>query len=313
LAAIFILKQIYMKKIFTQLFIACLVSSGAFAQLTNTSFETWQNYSGVNIFSAPFSGEYPTGWQTTDSIVQYGTGPHTAVRELTDICNGSNSVKLTSGSALGNLVPGALTNGKITGPATITGGSPYTLRTAFLNGCYKYVPTGTDTGRVTALLSKWNGLTRDTIAFAYDAPSSVPTMIPFQIPFVYRSANSPDTLLIMFASGRGVGATTAGSYMVVDNVSLSGTVGVNENVLVKNIHIFPQPAQNELNISVELSQNTSMTYEVADITGKRIITGKMETSSTKIDISSLSRGNYFIALHDETGAVLYTSRFSVAK
>jgi hypothetical protein len=125
--------------------------------------------------------------------------------------------------------------------------------------------------------------------------------------------NSPDTILIVVASGQAVNQTTAGSYLIIDNISTSGTVGVHENSLIKNINIFPQPAQDVLNIQVELNQNISMTYEVADITGRKILSAKMNSTSERIDVSTLSKGNYFIALRNEDGAVLYTSKFIISK
>src|SRR5690242_3660909 len=139
-----------MKKIFTLL--TCLaIFSGAYSQIPNPSFETWQPYSGTNIFSAPFSGEYPTGWQTSDSTYQYYSGPRSAVKEATDICDASFSIKLTSVTALSNTGPGVATNGKITGLATISGGTPFTAMPGQFNGCYKYVPTGVDSGRISAV------------------------------------------------------------------------------------------------------------------------------------------------------------------
>jgi hypothetical protein len=295
-----------MKKFSTLLFLSLIVITKAYSQIPNPSYEAWTTYP---------SGEYPTFWNTTDSAYQAIGGGHSAIRETVDKCDGSNSVKLTSIAIfVTNLVPGVITNGKLISPTVITGGNPFTSRPAFFNGCYKYVPSGADTGRVTALLSKWNGTSRDTIAFAYGAPTSVPTLTNFQIPFVYHDlVNAPDTILIVIASGRGIQATNAGSYLIIDNVSTSGTVGISENTVARNIRIFPQPAQNELNISMDISQNTNMTYEVADITGRKILTGKMNSSSEKIDISSLTRGNYFIAFRNEAGAILNTSRFSVAK
>jgi len=302
-----------MKKIFTLLCLS-FIFLGGYAQIPNASFETWTSYAGTSIFGSPFSGEYPTGWQTSDSSLQYYTAPRSAIRELTDVCNANNSVKLISVSALSNVSPGVLTNGKILSPTVITGGSPFTTRSVQFTGCYKYVPSGSDSGRVSALLSKWNGSSRDTIAFASAIVNSVPTLSNFAINFAYHDlVNSPDTILIIAASGQAVNATVAGSTLTIDNVGTAGTVGIRESSSVKGISIFPQPAQNELNIRVEMNQNLSMTYEVADITGRKIITGKMNSSSEKIDISILSKGNYFFALRNEDGGVLYTSKFIVAK
>jgi hypothetical protein len=120
---------------------------------------------------------------------------------------------------------------------------------------------------------------------------------------------------VLLATEQGVNATTtSGSQMIVDNLHFVGVViGIDENSLIKDIHVFPQPAQNELNIQVELNQNISLKYEIADITGRKIISGKMASTNEKVDISILSRGNYFIALRNDENAVLYTSKFIVSK
>lgn len=294
-----------MKKICTLLFSSLIILSSAYAQIPNPSFENWTSYTG---------GEYPTFWATSDSAYVAFGGGHSAVRELTDICDLINSVKLTSVSVLGNQGPGVATNGKITGISTITGGSPYTVRPLQFTGCYKYIPAASDSGRIFALLTRWNGTARDTIALAAYAPHLQSTMTNFSIPFVYLDlVNIPDTILIVLSSGQGVNQTTAGSVLTVDNVSTSGAVGLHENTLIKNINIFPQPAQDVLNIQVELNQNVSMLYEVADITGRKILSGKMNSTSERIDISTMSRGNYFIALRNEDGAILYTSKFIMTK
>jgi hypothetical protein len=302
-----------MKKLLT-LFSSLAFVSLCYSQIPNASFETWQNYAGVNVFGSPFTGEYPTGWQTSDSTFQYYTGPHSAVREATDICNASFAIKLTSVTALSNTGPGVATNGKIVNPTTIVGGSPFTARPAYFNVCLKYVPTGTDSGRVSAVLYRWNGVSRDTIAIAASAIYSIPTMTPSQFTFVYRDlVNSPDTILVVLASGQGIGSTTAGSYLTADNVSTSGTVGISENSLLKNISVYPQPAQNELNFNLPSGLTASLNYEMRDISGRLVMNGKINASDSKVDINKLGRGNYFVSLRNEEGAMIYTSKFTVSK
>src|SRR5205085_10847541 len=100
------------------LFVTLIAFANAYSQIPNPSFENWTPYT---------SGEYPTSWFTTDSTyLAYGATAHSAVRELTDVCNLSYSVKLTSVLVSIAVGPGVATNGKITGISTITGGSPFT-------------------------------------------------------------------------------------------------------------------------------------------------------------------------------------------
>lgn len=66
-----------------------------------------------------------------------------------------------------------------------------------------------------------------------------------------------------------------------------------ENSLTDELFIYPNPVRDILNIkSVEL--NDSTIYTIFDITGKRIMNSKLESSS--IDISHLAPGNYILRL-----------------
>jgi hypothetical protein len=299
----------------TTLFLFCfLMYVGAKAQLLNPSFEAWTSYN-----STYGSGSYPTNWKTSDSLylnVSFGTSGHSAVQEGVSKCDGFYSLKLTTVSALGNIGPGFATNGSVVGLDSVIGGSPHTTRSAFLKGCYKYVPTNVDSGKIAAVLTKWNGTARDTVAEALFITYANGGLTSFQINFIYKdtvNAIQPDTILVLLASGNGLNQAVAGSYLIVDSLYTTEIIGINEFSIVQNIHLFPQPAQNELNVRVTLNQYISLSYEVADITGRKIITGNLESLNNKIDISRLNGGNYFLALRNEDGAILYTSKFIVSK
>jgi len=298
----------HMKKIFTLLFISLLSFSVAFSQtIPNSSFENWIPYS-----SACASGERPTGWQTTDSLsVCYFAG-HTAVKEGVDKCDALYSIKLTS--VISPLkAPGVATNGILSATAA-SGGTPDTARSAQLTGCYKYVPQAGDTGIISAFLFRWNGVSRDTIASIRQLLlTTVSTMTNFNFNFTYKDwSHQPDTVLIVLQSSPALNSAQANSTLIVDNLAMIGYVGINENKIIRSINIFPQPAQDGLNIHVELAQNVSLKYEIADLTGRKILSGKLESANEKIDIRNLSRGNYFVSLLND-GAIVYSTKFIVSK
>jgi hypothetical protein len=294
-----------------------IVFSNSFAQtILNNSFENWTTYFGTG---GAFTGEYPTNWTSSDSLYQAlaGAGVHSAEREISDHCNLLYSVKLTTISALGQVGPGVATNGRVTGINTVAGGSPDTARSAQFSGCYKYTAAGTDSGFVTAFLFKWNTTThvRDTIGVARLNTKTTSGITNFAQPFMYKDySRRPDSLLIILSSSQGLNLGVAGSKLVVDNLSLSGYVGIAENISsVKSVRIFPSPATEYLNVNVELLKNINMSYVVMDAFGKIVLQEKMNSSSEKINISSLSSGNYFFNLRDEEGNQLYSGRFVVAK
>jgi hypothetical protein len=306
-----------MNKIFTQLFLGLLFFGSTYAQVPNMDFENWRGYTDQY-----GTGELPTGWYTTDSTlihISYGTSGHSAIKELTDKCSGTYSLKLISVAGLGQKAPGVATNGIINGIVvdSVKGGSPHTIRSAKLTGCYKYVPYTGDTsnGKISAVLTKWNVALskRDTIASTAFVAIPSGGLINFQTDFNYSSASDPDTALILLQSGPGINQTIAGTYLIVDNLAFVGVIGIDEISHLSNVKIFPQPAQNTITIEAAWNQNISLTYEIADITGRRILSGKMESTKQHVDVNSLSRGNYFVALRNEQGAILHTSKLIVSK
>jgi hypothetical protein len=289
---------------------------GSIAQVPNGSFENWISYSGTSIIGFPFSGEYPTGWQTSDSLFQYVSAPHSAVREGTDKCDQLFSIKLTSVTALGTTGPGTATNGVVESPTLIDKGTPDTTRYQELSGCYKYTPSGSDHGIISAYLLKWNTSTslRDTVATAILTTNATTGVTNFQTDFIYREIYKPDTMLIILLSSPGIGNAVDGSTLIVDKVALSGWVGINEaNSQIKSVRLFPFPASSQLTVDVDLAHAIRMNYEIMDIAGKKITTDKMQSTTQKIDVSQLAPGNYFITLRDDNGKQLYSGKFSVAR
>ncbi|WP_299333075.1 FG-GAP-like repeat-containing protein [uncultured Psychroserpens sp.] len=66
-----------------------------------------------------------------------------------------------------------------------------------------------------------------------------------------------------------------------------------ENSLTDELIIYPNPAKDVINIK-SLELNDSAIYTVFDITGKRVLNSKLESSS--IDISNLTPGNYILRI-----------------
>jgi hypothetical protein len=308
-----------MKKISLLPFSFLVTVLNSFGQIPNPSFETWRSYSGTNILSQPFSGMIPVSWQTTDSIYQYGGAGHSAVQDLVDKCDGNYSIQLTTASALGNIGPGAATNGILNGTSlsSITGGSPTTVRSAKLTGCYKYTPQGGDTAYITAVLFKRNVSSRDTIAFVDMQITGTVPLTSFKSNFTYLSNNNPDSILIILRSSPAIGTNAAkiGSSLIVDSLALSGTagfIGVNElNSIIDNVLLYPSPSDKELNVNITFNKFQKTYYELMDATGRIVLTGEINGTKQKINVSILSNGIYLFALHDDAGEKLYSTKVTV--
>ena len=281
----------------------------------NPSFETWTSYSGTY-----GSGSYPTYWYTSDSAyIWYSNGlaGHTAIQDVADKCDGNYSVKLTTISALGIVAPGVLTNGTFTGTSisSIKGGWIDTSRSAFFTGCYEYMPVSGDIGFISAYKFRWNGSSRDTIAKAIMmTTTTVSTITDFKIPFVYYKSGQPDTIVIVIASSQGINNGQAGSVLIVDSLGLNGFfnyTGITDHTVFNNVSVFPSPASNDLNINVEYNTYKKTLYNLADATGRIVMSGVMNASKEKLNTALISNGIYMLSLRDEEGEKLYSTKVTV--
>lgn len=105
---------------------------------------------------------------------------------------------------------------------------------------------------------------------------------PLTIAFVYGDENlNNDTCLLAF------GESTASAQLSQRS---------------DNVSIYPNPAVDQVHIQTKLSQVGS-SFFVYDFTGKLMLTGKLMSESTSVDISNFSTGMYLIKIGDNLGDV----------
>lgn len=110
--------------------------------------------------------------------------------------------------------------------------------------------------------------------------------LPVVSSLVYRPS---DNKMLVGTHGNGMYETT-----IVANVLSTKDVANNE----LGASIYPNPAQNELNISgSEIDFNSSVKYQISDITGKLIKRGVL--SNRKVDVSEMNSGLYIINLESK--------------
>ena len=308
-----------MKKITLVTFLFMTAAYFSNAQIDNGRFENWT----TNTVGA-YTYDSLINWMSTDLISQQNSTPsvHSAQQDMVEVYEGTSSIKMTSWTAGGFIqgIPGAASNGDVNvAGLTITpkGGVPDVMRHAALMGYYEYIPVGGDHGSIETCLYKWNGTSRDTIAFgALDAALNIGTYTHFVINLTEVSAGNPDSSLIwMQSSPRSpIGSGVTGSVMRVDSLYYSGQIGIDEfSPLVKVMLTYPVPAVNEINVRVELASPVSMNYQILDNNGKEVSSGKMESTIQQIDVSKLAAGRYFITVRDEAGVRLCGDRFTIVR
>ena len=81
-------------------------------------------------------------------------------------------------------------------------------------------------------------------------------------------------------------------------ITLIDNTGIDEFLSSSNITLYPNPASEYLNIDVNIYRNELIVCEIYDITGKMIYNQEITSKSTRINITDLSQGIYFVNLRN---------------
>jgi len=169
-------------------------------QIPNGNFEDWTNEEADNWNSLPL---------------------YTA-EQTNDVVQGNSAIKLISQTVFSQFLPGLITLGTVDiNNQALTGGIPYTDRPDGIRFFFKYLPSGIDTMFFGAFITKWNtiDLTTDTIALTgYFTGDTFNTYTKIELPFIYKSTETPDTLNIIFSSSGFNG--NDGSNLFIDSLSM---------------------------------------------------------------------------------------------
>lgn len=239
------------------LLIACTglgIAAQAQTTIPNSGFETWDNVSASNA--------EPTNWNSNRTGGGFATaGPQTCFRDTSTLGGGAYCTKVETGTAVGNVVNGSCTTGKVEAPTftkadgyihTIPGdannSAPFTGRPDSLVFWFRYAPQGSDSPSVQARLHVGNCYVPETPSNTNHPDSSVniiaraewvgtnTTQATWQrvsVPFVYvagaAGARTPEYILItMTGSSNNLGGTN-GTILWVDEMSaVYNPNGINE-------------------------------------------------------------------------------------
>jgi len=203
-----------MKNLIVFFLIASLPCFTAFTysqeQVPNGGLEIWTN-------------NKPQSWNTSNDLTNLPFVGYLSVNRSNDAYEGEYAARITTGTLIGNLVPGFLTIGvlnvNIENPeqSGITGGHPFNSRPLLMRGHYKYSTPGEDIGLGALLLSKFNSETgkRDTIAAGGWFFPPQDEYVEFSMPILYLENETPDTLNVLFISSN-FENITHGSELFVD-------------------------------------------------------------------------------------------------
>ncbi len=278
---------------------------------SNGGFENWTSQNTY---------ENPDYWETLN-IASTISNPVSAFKATgIDKHSGNYALKIKTIFFSNNPVPNLLWDtmgyaflGKINvSPPSTKMGTPYTGRPEKLEFWAKYIPVGADVGGATVVLQKWNGTNTDTIADGYLVIDTTMTYTFFQVNLFYYSTVLPDTLVITFASSLKKANARVGSTLYIDDVALTGWVGVDEhNNFEEKVKVFPNPAKESVTISAKIKEADNI--QVVDASGKPAGGYKIQNDKTDINTSQFAEGFYLYEIRDKKNKILTTGKFNVVK
>ncbi|HTY38393.1 MAG TPA: T9SS type A sorting domain-containing protein [Bacteroidota bacterium] len=274
-----------MRRLVTILVFVLIISLTLFAQVPNAGFEAWTNGS-------------PDGWFTSNT-------PPTLIN-----ITKSSVTHSGSGSARGDAVK--ISGTSVVAPALLQVGTSgmgftYTQRPASFTGWYQFVPAAGSGDQLVINVYLFKGLSNGLPVGA--ASTSITTAATsfkqFSLSFFYFSSDTPDTCLIQFDLAGAAGQPTAGSYFLVDDLSLgSAATDVQSTPLPVAFALnqnYPNPFNPSTSVSFQLPVAADVRLSIFDMLGREVetlIEGRQEAGRHAVqwNASNLPSGMYIYRL-----------------
>ncbi|MGP8217229.1 MAG: T9SS type A sorting domain-containing protein [Bacteroidia bacterium] len=299
---------------------------------------------GIAGGTSPYTYSWSTG-ATTSSITGVPAGPLTVVITDNNGCMDSAMVTITQpatavadSNIISNVTCYGGTNGFVI--AYAYGGTPYIKPPSYSYRWNNGVTSTTDTaaglaaGTYVVRISDSNRCNlHDTIVITQPASFilQTDTTISFQSSPCMDSAwvvlSTADSGYTFSWSPSGGSTDTAtglcpGTYIATitnsvgcvenDTILVGSAVGIPDLSSNESIKVYPNPATDQINISISGNSIALQNVAVFDITGRQLMTEKVDANSSllTLDVSKLSEGAYFLKL---TGNNVKVFKFTVAR
>ncbi len=250
-----------------------------------------------------------------------GNGPLTAIQVPTsDAYEGLYSLKLMSGnmtSPYGDVfLPGAMGTLDIDfGAMECILGNSFAFRPTAIKGWHKYIPVAGDSAAIEIWLQKKGtvlGRGKKVIT------NSVSDWSEFTVPVTYTSTDTPDTIIIVFASSAAYDFTNietlmqckgqVGSTLYLDEIELEyAPAGIKEMLTPEvQLSVYPNPAKEQ--ITIQIGKETEGSVIIYDYLARKV--GQYPISGTQVEIGirDYANGSYLINVI-ENDKVITTNRF----
>lgn len=293
------------------------------AQDPDFGFETWENVQ----FST--TNQDPRGWTSLNTLNGVTATALSVYKETTSPAGGAISAKVTTVQVLGAQIPNPYQAGNIDTAGILTIGhisvipSPgivygynYTWRPTMLSFQSKYTPVGSDSAFVVALLTKWNGTSRDTIArgrYAIGANTTSYSLNSIALTFNPSFATVfPDSEQVFISSSvYDHDGAQIGSAFYIDDLQWSGWNSV-ENILYEKekVTVYPNPSTNYINFK---SDSEISSIDVCDISGRVIEKYIMNGTAVGFETTNYLPGFYVYSIYGRNKNIMSRGRFEIVK
>lgn len=145
----------------------------------------------------------------------------------------------------------------------------------------------------------------------FELPESFQQFIGVHTSTIYRFHTDTRKEILVSATYNEENALTNVVFADLGNV-VAGT----QEVVSSQMELYPNPAQNILNISIPNWESGSYLLTVSDIKGgviKSEIKELSQNGHNSIDVSHLNPGNYILTLRNNTGKIVRSAQFIVVK
>lgn len=280
-----------MKK--TLLGILAFASFSFAAAQTNLSFEAWTAGAGY---------DDPDDWFTLNEFGAFGL-PITVSKETAAPGGGSASVVMTTtlcAACPALSIPDTL-------PGLISQDIPYTgTDITSIDFSYLYNAVSGDEALFFAELTMWDGTQTVTIAEGAINLANQTTWSTMNVPLIYGTSDTPDTLSMSFSSSVAVitgiysyPQSQFGSELKIDDIVINGifSVGV-EELGLEGVNIYANDNGIVINTEEVLANST---FEVYNIAGKLITSNTVLSTYEVVSNEGFVSGIYLVKLNTPQG------------
>lgn len=264
------------------LLVFLLTTRLSYSQILNGGFEQWDS-TYANVYSNELSTVFGVPSPLGGAIQHWTTGSPYGISQTTDSYSGDYSLILHNWYSY------------VT--ETINYKDTISYRPEYLQGYFKYNTTSYDgiaVGTMNVTLTRFNGVSNDTVGSGAYSFDSTLVYTPFQIAINYVSADTPDSIHIYAINAdRNCTYNIICNLLYLDNLSLSDVPldASTQSVHDPLIEVYPNPSNGVVYIRHSTSQQLQFTLYNA--LGEKIYEEALTDGVHTINLSAFSHDLYF--------------------